>query len=292
MKQMKFFVDSCDPEETQKAVTLLGRVDGQTTNPTLLVKNPEIQKYILSGKRLTQPELLRTYQEAIIAIAELTDGPISVEVYADRNTTSDEMIHQANQMKDWTTNVYVKFPTIPEGLKAARAFTQQGGRANMTLVFDQMQAASVYSATRDTRGTSFVSPFVGRWDDRGYYGLDLIRNIRRMYDSFDAVREKNTCHVEILAASIRSLEHIYGAMVFGADIITAPLTAFQEWVDAGSITNPAQPKKPGDLAEIPYQDLTYSDDFASYTIDTETNGLLNKGLEKFAQDWNAVIETA
>jgi transaldolase len=290
MRNIKFFVDSCDPADTQKAVKLLGVVHGQTTNPTLLTKNPEIQKYLSQGKRLQNSELLKMYKDAILAIAEYTDGAISVEVYADWNTNAQDMLNQADEMRNWGKNIYIKFPTIPEGLKAADKFTRTGGHVNMTLVFDQSQAAAVYSATIHTEKTAFISPFVGRWDDRGIYGLDAIRNIRRMYDMFDIMRSHASCHVEILAASIRTLEQMHGSMALGADIITAPLSALQAWVDAGSNRSPSQPSRPTNLQPIEYQELKYEDDFTIYSIDKNEDGLLYQGLTKFVKDWQSIVE--
>lgn len=290
MRNIKFFVDSCDPADTQKAVKLLGVIHGQTTNPTLLTKNPDIQRYLSQGKKLPTTELLKMYKEAIQAIATYTDGILSVEVYADWNTSPQDMLKQANEMRNWSKNVYIKFPTIPEGLKAANEFTRTGGHVNMTLVFDQPQAAAVYSATRHTQGTAFVSPFVGRWDDRSFFGLDIIRNIRQMYDQFDVLRKVSSCHVEILAASIRTLDQMHGSIAFGADIITAPLSALQAWVDAGSNRSPAQPPRPTNLHPIEYQALNYEEDFSIYSIDKSEDGLLYQGLTKFVKDWQSVVE--
>ncbi len=290
MKNIKFFVDSCDPADTQKAVKLLGVVHGQTTNPTLLTKNPDIRRYLSQGKKLQTAELLKMYKEAIQAIASYTDGVLSVEVYADWHTSAEIMLKQAEEMRNWSKNVYIKFPTIPEGLKAANEFTSTGGHVNMTLVFDQPQAAAVYSATHHTQGTAFVSPFVGRWDDRGYFGLDIVRNIRQMYDEFDTVRKVSSCHVEILAASIRTLDQMHGSMALGADIITAPLSVLQAWVDAGSNRSPAQPQRPSNLQPIDFQKLSYNEDYSDYSIDGSENGLLNQGLTKFVKDWQSVVE--
>jgi len=290
MGRLKLFLDSCDPADTQKAIKLLGSIDGQTTNPTLLTKNPEIQQYLIQGKKLTLIELLSLYKQAIEGIARYTDGAISIEVYADWNTTASEMLKQAQVMQSWSSNGYIKFPTIPEGLKAANEFTKLAGHANMTLVFDQQQAAAVYSATRYTQGTSFVSPFVGRLDDRGLYGLDIIRNIRTMYDTFNKLNGRKSGHVEILAASIRTLDHMYGAIAFGTDIITAPISLYQQWLTDGSKIPTIPPPKPDILKHIDYEQIKYSEDFASYSIDRSETGLLNQGLMKFAKDWNTVID--
>ena len=290
MKHIKVFVDSCNPEDTQNAIKLLGTIDGQTTNPTLLTKNPEIQKYLATGKKLKLSELLKMYKEAIQEIEKHTNGAISVEVYADWETKAETMLEQAEEMKTWGKNIYLKFPTIPEGLKAARAFTLGGGHVNMTLVFDTYQAAAVYSATRQTEGAAFVSPFVGRWDDRGYYGLGLIKDIRNMYDRFEIERNSKTCHVEILSASLRNLDHILGSIALGADILTAPMSAYKLWAEAGKPMPEIAPIKPDHLKELPNPNIEYDAEFTEYKIDKIEDGLLNQGLMKFAKDWNGVIE--
>lgn len=289
MKHIKVFVDSCNPQDTQDAVKLLGNIDGQTTNPTLLTKSPEIQKYLATGKKLKLTELIKMYKETINEIEKYTNGAISVEVYADWETKAETMLEQAEDMKTWGKNIYIKFPTIPEGLKAARSFTLSGGHVNMTLVFDTYQAAAVYSATRQTSGTAFVSPFVGRWDDRGYYGLDLIKNIRSMYDRFEIERHSSHCHVEILSASLRNVDHILGSIAYGADILTAPMSAYEQWVEAGKVMPKTAPNKPDHLKELPNPNIEYDSGFTEYKIDKSEHGLLNQGLIKFAKDWNGVI---
>ena len=290
MKKIKVFVDSCNPTDTQDAIRLLGTIDGQTTNPTLLTKNLEIQKFLATGKKLQLNELLKMYKEAIQEIEKYTSGAISVEVYADWETKAENMLEQAEDMKTWGKNIYLKFPTIPEGLKAARAFTLGGGRVNMTLVFDTYQAAAVYSATRGTSGTAFVSPFVGRWDDRGFYGLGLIKQIRSLYDMFEIERNSKTCHVEILSASLRNLDHILGSIALGADILTAPMTAYKAWAEAGKPMPETAPEKPDALKDLPNPNIEYDAEFTEYKIDRSPEGLLNQGLTKFANDWNSVIE--
>lgn len=290
MKTPKLFLDSCDPEMTKQAVSLLGSLDGQTTNPTLLVKNPEVQKYLGGNKRIKEADLLKIYREAVEAISRLTDGAVSVEVYADWHTTAEEMLSQAQEMFGWGPHIYMKFPTIPEGLKAAHEFTSRGGRVNMTLVFDQMQAAAVYSATLNAKAPAFVSPFVGRWDDRGYQGVDLIRHIVRMYRAFDGHRGIDRGRVEVLAASIRTMDHFYASIAYGADIITAPYATFQKWVDEGKKVPDSYQVTTTTLKQIDYREVTYTEEFGTYHIDQTPDGLLNQGLEKFVQDWNNVVE--
>lgn len=289
MSLPKFFLDSCDPAATREMKSTVGKIDGQTTNPTLLVKNPEVQKRIQGGK-IKEADLLALYKQAIQEIdSVIPGGAISIEVYADWNTPAKEMLRQAESMYAWIPNAYMKFPTIPEGLKAAYEFTSKGGRVNMTLVFDQEQAAAVYSATRNTKSPAFVSPFLGRWDDRRYQGVDLVKNIVQMYQSFDQ-KSKQKQHVEVLAASIRTMDHFYASIAYSADIITAPLAIFQKWVAEGRKVPETFDVSTKNLQQIPYKDLGYTDDFASYSIDRSESGLLHQGLTKFVSDWDGVVE--
>lgn len=287
----KIFLDSCNPQETAEAVKLLGHIDGQTTNPTLLVKNPEVASYVARGKKISEIMLMSLYEKAIREIVTYTDGPVSVEVYADAHTSSTSMLAQAHTMQSWHNSVYIKFPTIPEGLKAAKEFGNSGGNVNMTLVFDQQQAAAVYVATQNARGGVLVSPFVGRWENKGFNGLDLISNIRSMYNAFDMSRDSVECHVQILAASLRSTEHLHGAIARGADIITAPLQILRQWKESASERFASKhTPSPANLKPIPYISIQLVDDYAQYPIDQHPDGLLAQGLSTFASDWNAVVE--
>lgn len=291
IKQPKIFLDSGDPEETKKAKSLLGFLDGQTTNPSLVAKNPDVQKIIKEGNKLDEYELMKMYKEMVEKIEQNVAGPISVEVYADWETSVDAMLEQAKDIKGWGRNIYVKFPTIPNGLEAANAYIKTGGNVNMTLVFDQNQAAAVYAATLPTFRPDFISPFVGRWDDRGFKGLDLIKNIKKMYDEFDKKRNEKRKHVEILAASIRSLDHFYASIFLGADILTVPLKIIEEWVEDGrKIPDENYRIDSNGLRSIIYKNIDYHDDYKSYKIEKEQGSLLDEGLEKFIKDWRNLIK--
>lgn len=290
IKLPKIFLDSGDPEETKKAKSLLGFLDGQTTNPSLVAKNPEVQAYIAQGKKLTQDELLNMYREMIQSIDKEIAGPISVETYADWDTTAEEMLEQAQEMKKWGRNICIKFPTIPAGVRAANEFVKTGGRVNMTLVFDQNQAAAVYAATLPAFQPAFISPFVGRWDDRGFRGLDLVKNIAKMFDTYDAKRNEHKRHVEILAASIRHLDHFYASIFLGADAITVPMTIIREWVEHERwVPDERYRIETAGLRSIIYKEIPYHDDYTQYVIEKEDGSLLDEGLKKFVQDWNNLI---
>ncbi|QQS44695.1 transaldolase [Candidatus Roizmanbacteria bacterium] len=291
IKLPKIFLDSGDPEETKKAKSLLGFLDGQTTNPSLVAKNPEVQAYLAKGNKLKEDELLNMYRQIIEKIDKEIAGPISVETYADWDTKADQMLAQAKEMHKWGRNIYIKFPTIPEGLKAANEFVKGGGKVNMTLVFDQNQAAAVYAATLPTFQPAFVSPFIGRWDDRGYRGLDLIKNIIKMYKEFDSKRNEHKQHVEVLAASIRSLDHFYASIFLGADIVTIPMSIIRDWIEQERwVPDEKYRIDTEGLHAILYKELAYHDDYTQYEVVKEEGSLLDEGLNKFVQDWNNLLD--
>lgn len=291
MKTPKIFLDSGNPEDTRKAVQLLGSLDGQTTNPSLVMKNPSVQDRVSGGRKLSLPDLLSIYKEIVLEIAPQVTESVSIEVYADWNTKSSEMLSQAQDMTLWHEKVYIKFPTIPEGVKASHEFVKHGGKVNMTLVFDQIQAAAVYTATIGAPKSSYISPFMGRWDDRGANGLDLVKNIKTMFDKFDKERGVEKCHVEILAASLRNTHHLLGSIALGADILTLPLKTIEEWVTTGK----KMPEKnydittPG-LKTILYEDIELENSYESYRISRVPASLLDAGLTKFASDWNGLLK--
>lgn len=286
----KIFLDSGNPEETKRAKGLLGHLEGQTTNPTLVAKHPEVQKMRASGQKLTQKELLAFYKQVVQEIGIQIAGSISVEVYANWDTTAKQMLSQAEEMYTWGKHIHIKFPTIPEGLKAAHEFTHKGGRVNMTLVFDQNQAAAVYAATLGTNQTHFVSPFIGRWDDRGTNGLDLLLNILKMYKKFDKQLHKSKPHVEVLAASIRTLNHLYASIFMGADIVTIPLTLIQEWVaDERWMPDEHYRAPVTGLKSMVFQNILLKKNYEEYKIKKEDGSLLDEGLEKFVTDWNNLL---
>ncbi|MDO8594212.1 MAG: transaldolase family protein [bacterium] len=277
----KIFLDGGDPKETKEMMSLLGGLDGQTTNPTLIAKNPDAQKRLAEGKKFTSKEILDFYRSIVTELSGLIPtGSISIEVYADKNTTAEEMLKQAREMWKWIPNAHIKFPTTHVGLAAAEQLISEGGRVNMTLVFTQEQAAAVHAATRGAKkGDVFVSPFVGRLDDIGENGMDLIKNIRQMYDEAGS-------HVELLAASIRSLDHFLYSLALRSDILTAPAKAIKLWVEAGKSDSKGYQYDAKGLKPIPYKKLDLSKKWREFDI---SHPLTDKGIEKFAADWNTLI---
>lgn len=277
----KIFLDGGDPEETKQLIGVLGFLDGQTTNPTLVSKNPDAQKRIASGEKFTSEEIMDFYKHVVSKISKIIpEGSVSIEVYADEDTTSSEMLDQAKKMNEWIPNAHIKFPTTNAGLAAAEECIRRGINVNMTLVFSQEQAAAVYAATRGAiRGQVFVSPFVGRLDDRGENGMDLIKNILKMYEDGDG-------HVEVLTASVRNMNHFAAALYLGSDIITGPFKLIKDWKNAG-MKIPLEYTFSPDLKPIKYEELDLDMNWQEFDIKHE---LTDAGVEKFASDWNALIK--
>lgn len=277
----RIFLDGGDPDESQEIKDLLGFLDGQTTNPSLVAKNPEAKQRIEDGNLFTRDELLGFYKEIVQEISPLTaDGSVSIEVYADDETTTEEQLAQAREMFSWIPNAHIKFPTTSAGLAAAEAAIAEGMRVNMTLVFSQPQAAAVYAATRGAqKGDVFVSPFIGRLDDQGESGMDLIKNILQMYKGGDG-------HVEVLTASVRSLEHLKAAIALGTDIITSPAEILREWAADGLAVPAAYTYEKPDLSPIAYRACDLDADWRSFDIHHD---LTAAGIEKFTADWNKLL---
>ena len=185
---MKLFVDSANVEEIEGLVPL-GIVDGVTTNPSLL------------GKAGRDP------QEVLESICRLVSGPVSAEVVA---TEADGMIGEGRKLSTISEHIVVKVPFGREGVKACGALSREGIRVNVTLVFSATQALLAAKA-----GATFVSPFVGRLDDIGTSGMELIRQIVDIYENYEFT-------TEVLVASIRGPMHIIDAAQMGADVCTCP----------------------------------------------------------------------
>ena len=185
---MKFFADTAEIAEIRE-LTDAGLLDGVTTNPSLVHK---------SG---------RDFIEVLKEIADICPGPISAEVVA---LDYDSMIREAEVLREVAKNIAIKVPLTPDGLKACKALTGEKTMVNVTLCFSAAQALLAAKA-----GASFISPFVGRHDDVGFDGMQLIADIRMIYDNYDFA-------TEILVASVRHPIHVIEAAKIGADVITAP----------------------------------------------------------------------
>ena len=279
----RIFLDGGNPDETEEVLSILGFLDGQTTNPTLIAKSPKARKRLDGGWKFSEAELFAFYRDVVRTLSSLLpQGSVSVEVYADQATPAARMLAQGREMFSWIPNAHVKFPTSHEGLKAAALAVRDGLRVNMTLCFSQEQAAAVYAATKGgKRGDIFISPFVGRLDDKGENGMDLIAHILDMYRKGDG-------HVEVLTASVRTMDHLLYALALGTDIVTAPYTLLKEWGERGL-------PLPGDdyhynaqgLTPIPYREIGLANTWEDYDIAHE---LTKKGMERFTADWKELIK--
>jgi transaldolase len=193
---MKFFVDTADVPAI-KELNDLGMVDGVTTNPSLILK---------AGR-----DIIEVTRE----ICSIVSGPVSAEVVA---LTADEMIAEGRKLAEIAENITVKVPLTWDGLKACKVLSGEGKMVNVTLCFSVNQAILAAKA-----GATFISPFVGRLDDINLDGLELISDIRQVYDNYGY-------ETQILAASIRTANHITQCALIGADVVTAPPSVIKAMV--------------------------------------------------------------
>ena len=185
---MKFFIDTANIAEIKEAVSL-GLIDGVTTNPSLVSKEK------------------REFKELIKEICTIVDGPISAEVIS---LEANGMTKEARELSSIHENIVVKIPMTPEGLKAVKTLSQENIKTNVTLIFSPSQALLAAKA-----GAAYVSPFVGRLDDVSYAGMELIGQIRTIFDNYGYT-------TEIIVASIRNPVHVVDAAIIGADVATIP----------------------------------------------------------------------
>ncbi len=193
---MKFFADTADTAAIRELADA-GLLDGVTTNPSLIHK---------AG---------RNFLEVVAEIAEIVEGPVSAEVVA---LDFETMMKEAEIVRKIADNIAVKVPLTIEGLKACKALTGDGTMVNVTLCFSANQALLAAKA-----GATFISPFVGRHDDIGFDGMQLIADIRQIYDNY-------AFDTEILVASVRHPVHVYEAARIGADVMTAPPAVIKQLV--------------------------------------------------------------
>lgn len=192
---MKFFIDTANLEQIEEAQAL-GVLDGVTTNPSLMAKEG------ITGRN----NILKHY----VDICNIVDGDVSAEVIA---TDFDNIVKEGEELADLHEQIVVKVPMIKDGVKAIKYFADKGIRTNCTLVFSSGQAILAAKA-----GAAYVSPFIGRLDDISTDGLNLIAEIRQIYDNYGF-------STEILAASIRHTMHVIDCAKIGADVMTGPLSS-------------------------------------------------------------------
>ncbi|MGD8385772.1 MAG: fructose-6-phosphate aldolase [Desulfobacteraceae bacterium] len=193
---MKFFIDTANIEEIQKANDL-GLLDGVTTNPSLVAKEG------------------RDFRELIQEICDIVDGPVSAEVVS---TETAGMIEEARSLAEIAENIVVKIPLIAEGLKAVKVLAGEGIHTNVTLCFSPIQALMAAKA-----GASYISPFVGRLDDLSQEGMELVEQIVTIYENYGY-------DTEIIVASVRNPLHVLDAALMGADIATIPYKVMEQLI--------------------------------------------------------------
>jgi transaldolase len=186
---LKIFIDTANLDEIKKAKAL-GLVDGVTTNPTLLSKEGEKAETLIRK------------------ISEVVRGPVNVEV---TGTTSDEMVKEAREIATWGDEIVIKIPINHEGLRTVKALSSEGILTNVTLIFSASQAILAAKA-----GATYVCPFIGRLDDIGFNGLELVWQIKTIYENYDEMK------TQIIVASVRNPIHVIEAGMMGAEIVTIP----------------------------------------------------------------------
>lgn len=294
----KFLLDSGNIEDYKNIAQLAkekgSELWGATTNPSLVAKE-------LKGQKVTTHEANELQKKIVMKILEIVPGAVSAEVYADSSTSAEQMIEQGREIAKWHERIVVKLPTTKEGFKARNTLRKEGIAINNTLVFSPAQIFAVCLHEKLIQTTyhvnnifqpPFISPFLGRIDDRGEDGLTLIEQgltLRNMYFAKDTTW--------ILASSIRNLYHIKRIVDMDCDIITAPAKVYQEWftlTDQTSIIKPDPPLKPiaswqpsNELLSLTSLDA-FMAALESGIVDI-SHPLTDSGLEKFTQDWKAII---
>lgn len=272
---MQIFLDSGNPEETNRAIQLIGALDGQTTNPSLVAKQ-------LTGEH-TEQEVWNAYRSIAVELRSLLDEQpsISLEVDANEASTAKDLIKQGLAINEWIPNAHIKLPITHAGLEAAEYLVKEGIQVNMTLCFSLEQAYAVHLMAvqgNAQKGQVLVSPFMGRLDDSGVDGIGVVGDIVHLYRTLSSP-------VLVLAASIRHTDHIEGAQQVGADIATIPFKFFEAEPDLiRSLQQLEQPEvKTTHKKKLP---LFEQPNWQSCNLD---HPLTKKGLQQFSDDWKALI---
>jgi len=220
---MRFFIDTADINEIKSAMEM-GLVDGVTTNPTLVSKTG------------------RPFLEVAKEIVELVPGPVSLEVVS---LDTQGMVDEARQLAKLGDNVVIKIPMTEQGLKAVKILSSEGIKTNVTLVFSPLQALLAAKA-----GANYVSPFVGRLDDIGHDGMELISQIVQIYDNYGF-------ETEVIVASVRHPQHVLQAALIGADIATIPYRVIKQ-LAKHPLTDVGLERFLEDWAKVPDKDTIFS----------------------------------
>lgn len=302
----KFLLDSGDPDEYREIAQLAkesgNKLWGATTNPTLIAKK-------LEGKKFSHKEAFELQKQIVLEIINIVDGAVSAEAYADQQTTAEEMIQQGQEIATWHERIYVKLPTTIEGFKARAELRKAKIPTNNTLVFSQEQVFAICLHEKlvqkefrliENTWPSFISPFVGRLDDIGEDGIAFVENSMKMKKQyFENV--SNSTPLWMLEASVRRPEHIKRGMDAGVEIITAPAKTYREWFSlskeqqdtlnptayAQNLTKKPYWIPPDELLSIAHL-AEFIDALEVGVIDIR-HELTDKGIIRFAKDWQAII---
>lgn len=292
----KLLLDSGDPIEYKEISDLAKRngteIWGSTTNPSLIAKK-------LSGEKVSSQQAFELQKQIALDILKLVPGAVSAEVYADENTKAEEMIEQGKDIATWHKRIVVKLPTTFEGFKARTALRNKKIPVNNTLVFSLAQIYAIclhedimqkkYGPINNIY-PPFISPFLGRLDDIGENGSDLLAHGMKIKGM---VKSK----LWMLEASVRSVEHFKKGFEVGSELITAPAKAYREYFSLPAMNH--EPSSIVNLKSIPYWqpsqellEISSIDDFMS-ALESEkldiNHQLTDKGLVRFAQDWKAIL---
>ncbi|HVZ58844.1 MAG TPA: transaldolase family protein [Patescibacteria group bacterium] len=291
----RFILDSGNPEEYKQIIKLAKKHDqeiwGSTTNPSLIAK-----KLAESGKKLTMGEAFALQKDIVMQILQIVPGAVSAEVYADMETMADEMIQQGEEIARWDERVVVKLPTTLEGFKARTELRKKNITTNNTLVFSPQQIFAIclhehvmqQEFGASSKWPPFISPFIGRLDDIGENGIDLVRQGMELKKHFSEM-------LWMLSASIRTTRHIADSIAAGSELITAPAKAYIEWFKSGQIASPAPEGSQSPEKWKPEQKLLgietidgFMQALTSGELDI-THPLTEKGIIKFVEDWKAIL---
>lgn len=292
----KLLLDSGDPVEYREIAELAKKngseMWGSTTNPSLIAQK-------LAGQKVTPEKSFELQKQIALEILELVPGAVSAEVYADEQTKADAMIEQGRDIATWHDRIVVKLPTTLEGFKARTTLRKEKIPVNNTLVFSQQQIFAIclhedimqkqYGPINDTY-PPFISPFLGRLDDLGENGIDLLVHGMK-------IKSLLKSELWMLEASVRSRTHLQAGIDAGSELITAPAKVYREYFNGSTMNH--EPSSTMNLRPIPYWqppqellEMSSVDDFMS-TIETGklniNHELTDKGLIRFANDWKAIL---
>lgn len=303
---IKFLLDSGDPDEYREIAALAkerGKARlptpgtggqelwGATTNPTLIAKK-------LTGQKITRDEAFALQKKIVLEILDIVEGAVSAEVYADTNTQADEMISQGKEIAAWHDRIVVKLPTTIEGFKARTELRRNGFLTNNTLVFSQQQIFAICLHEQIVRKEfsleeplwpPFISPFVGRLDDIGLQGIDLVANGMK-------IKKLLKPTLWMLEASVRSPQQINEGEEIGSELVTAPAKVYRDYFQGIQAST-----KEIRLQPIPYWEPSeellkietvdgFMEAITSGKLDLH-HDLTDKGIIRFSDDWNSLMSS-